>query len=144
VTAVGRDVQRFAVGDRVVALVEGSYRREASAAEALVFPLPPDLDVAAGSTLPVAFLTAYYGLHELAGMRAGHTVLIHAAAGGVGLAAVQLAQRAGATIIATAGSEEKRSRLRDLGVEHVLDSRTPALVEPILAITGGRGIDIAL
>src|SRR5262249_40164765 len=83
-------------------------------------------------------------LNHLGAMRAGEKVLIHAAAGGVGMAAVQLAQRAGAEIFATAGSQEKRSLLRSLGVKHVFDSRSLAFADEILALTGGRGADLVL
>ena len=95
-------------------------------------------------SIPSAFLTAYYGLHTLAGLSAGERVLIHAAAGGVGLAAVQVARMAGAEIFATAGSPEKRAYLASLGVQHVLNSRTLDFAEQIPALTGGRGIDVVL
>ena len=91
---------------------------------------PDGVGFAEAATLPFAFMTADHALHTLGGLRAGETVLIHAGAGGVGMAAIQLAQRAGATIIATAGSETKRALLRSLGVAHVLDSRTLDFVEP--------------
>ena len=124
VVAVGDDVTDVAVGDEVIALVEGGFARHVVAPAHLVFRLPAGLDFAAGASIPIAFLTAQLGLHELAGMGKGDTVLVHAAAGGVGLAAVQLAQRAGATVIGTAGSAEKRAFLRSIGVAHVFDSRS--------------------
>ena len=76
------------------------------------------------ATVPMTFITAQYALHHLGHMRSGDRVLIHAGAGGVGMAAIQLAQQAGAEIFATAGSEEKRALLKKLGVRHVMDSRT--------------------
>src|SRR5262249_7464892 len=93
---------------------------------------------------PVAFLTAHYALNSLARLQPGERVLIHAAAGGVGLAAVQLAQRAGAEIFATAGSEEKRTHLKSLGIKHVMDSRTLAFADEILEKAGGEGVDVVL
>src|SRR5690606_22728155 len=89
-------------------------------------------------------LTTYHALYELAGLREGERVLIHAAAGGVGMAAVQLALRAGAEVFATAGSPEKREFLRRLGVAHVMDSRTLDFAEQVLEATGGRGVDVVL
>ena len=94
--------------------------------------------------IPIAFLTAHHGLHELAGLQRGERVLIHAAAGGVGLAAVALARRAGAVVFATAGSPEKRALLASLGVEHVMDSRSLDFADEIEARTGGRGVDVVL
>ena len=85
---------------------------------------PAGLTDAEAATIPIAFLTAHYALSHLGGMRAGERVLIHAAAGGVGMAAVQLALRAGAEVFATAGSDAKRAVLRAMGVRHVYDSRT--------------------
>ena len=96
------------------------------------------------ATLPIAFLTASYALEHLARMQAGDRVLIHAAAGGVGLAAVQLARRAGAIVFATAGSPRKHEHLRALGVEHVLDSRSLSFAREVMALTGGAGVDIVL
>ena len=94
--------------------------------------------------LPVAFLTAYYGLHRLARLRRGERVLIHAAAGGVGLAAVQLVQRQGAEVFATAGSPAKRELLRKMGVQHVMDSRSLAFADQILEATNGEGVHVVL
>ena len=91
------------------------------------------------AALPVAFLTAMYGLQRLATIGPGKRVLIHAAAGGVGLAAVQLAQRAGAEVLATAGSPAKRDVLRGRGVTHVFDSRSDAFADEVLAATDGAG-----
>jgi acyl transferase domain-containing protein/acyl carrier protein len=145
VTALGGGVQGFAVGDEVVVgLARGAFRRFAIADARFVARKPAWLDVADAVTLPITFLTAVYGLDHLAALRAGERVLIHAGAGGVGLAAIQLAQRAGAEIFATAGSPRKRDYLRSLGVDHVLDSRSLAFVDQIRAITGGRGVDVVL
>ena len=97
-----------------------------------------------GATVPITFLTALYGLHHLGKMVKGSRVLIHAAAGGVGLAAVQLAQRAGAEVFATAGSPEKRRYLSSLGVKHVMDSRSLEFADEILRETKGQGVDVVL
>jgi acyl transferase domain-containing protein/NADPH:quinone reductase-like Zn-dependent oxidoreductase/acyl carrier protein len=144
VTEVGAEVSEFAVGDTVFGYVPGSLASEATAPAAFVAKVPRRLGIEEAAGLPVAFLTAYYGLHRLARLRRGERVLIHAAAGGVGLAAVQLAQRCGARVFATAGSDEKRTLLRSLGVEHVMDSRTLAFADQIAAATAGSGMDVVL
>jgi len=90
------------------------------------------------------FLTAYYALAEVARLQPGERVLIHSAAGGVGLAAVQVAQWLGAEIYATAGSDEKRDFLRDLGLRHVMDSRSLQFADEVRALTGGAGVDVVL
>jgi NAD(P)-dependent dehydrogenase (short-subunit alcohol dehydrogenase family) len=109
-----------------------------------VIAKPARLTIEQAASLPTVFLTAGYGLHDLAGMARGERVLIHAAAGGVGLAAVQIAERAGALVFATAGSHEKREFLRSRGVVNVFDSRSTRYAEEIRACTGGDGIDIVL
>ncbi len=136
ITAVGEGVKDFKVGEEVVALTP-SFNRVTMFSAFVTIPAllavrkPQHLSVEEACTLPVAFLTAYYALHHLGRMSAGERVLIHSAAGGVGLAAIQLAQRAGCEIFATAGSEEKRAFLRSLGVPHVFDSRTLAFADAI-------------
>jgi NADP-dependent 3-hydroxy acid dehydrogenase YdfG/acyl carrier protein len=110
----------------------------------LVQPLPAGISVEEGASFPVAFLTAEYCLSHLAGMRAGNRVLIHAATGGVGMAAVKLAQRAGAEVFATAGSKWKRELLREMGVRHVFNSRSASFADEVLAHTNGRGVDLVL
>ena len=110
----------------------------------LVVAKPPQLSAEEAVTIPITFLTAHYGLNRLAGMGAGERVLIHAAAGGVGMAAVQLAQRAGAEVFATAGSPHKREFLRSLGVTHVMDSRWLDFADEVMELTGGKGVDIVL
>ncbi len=146
VTAVGEGVTRFAVGQRVVAALPDCLASHVTIAEDRLFALDLSADVsgAEGRDHPVAFMTAYYALHELARLRRGERVLIHAATGGVGLAAIQIARWIGAEIHATAGSPAKREHLRALGVTHVHDSRSLAFAEEIRAATGGRGVDVVL
>jgi NADPH:quinone reductase-like Zn-dependent oxidoreductase len=123
VVAVGEGVSRFAAGDEVVAMAKNAFGTHVVAREQFVVRRPEGVTAAQAVAVPSAFLTAAYALERLGRMRRGDRVLVHAAAGGVGLAAVRLAQRAGAEVLATAGSEDKRSFLRSLGVEHVMDSR---------------------
>lgn len=144
VVAVGTDVHRLRVGERVMAVAGGAFASHVVARAELVQPLPDDVGAAEGASFSIAYLTAEFCLGHLARMAAGQHVLIHAAAGGVGLAAVRLAQRAGAIVHATAGSEWKRELLRSLGVAHVHDSRNAAFAAQVLAATGGRGVDVVL
>src|SRR5207247_7948498 len=106
----------------------------------IVAPKPAHLTWEEATTIPIAFMTSWYGLHHLAQLAPGERVLIHAATGGVGLAALQIARQAGAEIFATAGSPEKRDYLRSLGVVHVMDSRTLTFADEVLEITDGRGV----
>ncbi|MBK8323389.1 MAG: SDR family NAD(P)-dependent oxidoreductase [Betaproteobacteria bacterium] len=144
VTEVGAGVRGLAVGERVFAFAPDSLGTECTVAADFVRAIPAGMSPADAAALPVAFLTACYGLHRLAGLGRGERVLIHAAAGGVGLAAVQLALRRGAEVFATAGSEEKRERLRAMGVAHVLDSRSLGFADEILARTAGAGVHVVL
>ena len=144
VAAVGEGVSEFSSGDEVVAVAPGSFSAYVTASADLVARKPAHLSFAEAATIPVAFLTADVTLNRLAKIHAGERVLIHAAAGGVGLAAVAFAQRAGAEIFATAGSPEKRALLKSLGVAHVMDSRSPSFATDIMEITGGRGVDVVL
>jgi acyl transferase domain-containing protein/acyl-CoA synthetase (AMP-forming)/AMP-acid ligase II/acyl carrier protein len=144
ISAVGPGVTDLQVGDEVMAIANGSFSAFAIADARAVVPKPPAFSIGQAATIPIAFLTAYYSLHHLAKLSRGERVLIHAAAGGVGLAAVQLAQRAGAEIFATAGSLEKRAYLKSMRVPHVLDSRSLFFADEIMKITGGRGVDVVL
>jgi acyl transferase domain-containing protein/NADPH-dependent curcumin reductase CurA/NAD(P)-dependent dehydrogenase (short-subunit alcohol dehydrogenase family)/acyl carrier protein len=145
VAAVGTDVDGLAVGDPVLAItLAGAFRSYVTVPAALVVRRPEGLGPEDAATLPIAFLTAQYALVHLAGLRAGERVLIHAAAGGVGLAAVQIAQGVGAHVFATAGSPAKRKLLSDLGVLHIMDSRSLDFGDEVLARTDGRGVDVVL
>ncbi len=109
-----------------------------------VMRIPDETSFAAAATIPVTFVTAIYALGTLGKLQAGEFVLIHAAAGGVGLAAIQYAKLRGATVIATAGSEVKRAFLRLAGADHVLDSRDLGFADAVRAIAGGGGVDVVL
>ncbi len=144
VTALGEGVDAFQVGDEVMGVVPFSFASHARTADYCLVPKPKNIDDCEAATVPITFLTAYYGLIRLAQMQPGERVLIHAGAGGVGLAAIQIAQHIGAEVFATAGSDEKRDYLRSLGVEHVLNSRTVDFADEIMAATGREGVDIVL
>jgi len=144
VEAVGEGVQGVRPGDRVMGVGPGCFGAYVVTRAELVAPVPEGMGFDEAAGIPVAFLTAHHALNRLGGMRAGERVLVHAAAGGVGMAAVQLALRAGAQVIGTAGSAEKRALLRELGVAHVFDSRSLAFAEGIREATGGEGVDLVL
>lgn len=144
VVAVGEEVTDIAVGDEVLALVYGSFVRYVCTDARHAVRIPAGMSFAEAATIPLAFLTAHYSLRHMGRLRAGERILIHTASGGVGLAAVQIAQSLGAEIFATAGNPEKRQFLRDLGIEHVMDSRTLDFAGEIMEITDGAGVDVVL
>lgn len=144
VTRCGPDVRGLAPGDAVLANGPSCFASHVVVKAAHARVLPDGISPEAAATVPVAFFTAWYALVTLGRIAAGETVLIHGGAGGVGLAAIQIARHKGATVIATAGSGAKRSYLRGLGVEHVLDSRSLRFVDEVRALTGGRGVDAVL
>lgn len=144
VAAVGEGVDRFQVGDAVLGVVPYAFASHAITAEYALTPKPAILDYNQACTIPIPFLTAYYALVHLARIQPGERLLIHAGAGGVGLAAIQIAQHIGAEIFATVGSEAKRDYLRSLGVEHLYNSRTLEFGDQILAETHREGVDVVL
>ena len=144
IVAIGPGVEGFMPGEQVLAIPRRGYCSYANAPVNMVFRRPANLSLPQAATLLVAYLTAAYALNHLGRMVAGNRVLIHAAAGGVGLAAVQLCQRAGAEVFATAGSPTKRDHLRQLGVPHVMDSRSLDFASEIRALVGDQGIDLVL
>jgi NADPH:quinone reductase-like Zn-dependent oxidoreductase len=144
VLSVGSTVTRFRPGDRVVAYSREVFSSHTTLPEVFVAPIPAHIEFDGAATIPVAFVTAFYALYHQARIRRGESVLIHAAAGGVGLAAVQLCQLAGAEIWATAGRDEKREFLRAMGVPHVMSSRSMEFVDEIRKQTGGRGVNVIL
>jgi myxalamid-type polyketide synthase MxaB len=144
VVAVGESVSDFKVGDEVIAaLAIGSLGSHAMVKADFVIAKPPDMSYEEAATLTTTFLTASYGLNHLAQIQPGDRVLIHAAAGGVGQAAVQLAQQVGAEIFATA-SPGKWEFLQSMGLKHVLNSRTLDFAQEIMKLTAGQGVDVVL
>ncbi|MGI5478710.1 SDR family NAD(P)-dependent oxidoreductase [Streptomyces lavendofoliae] len=144
VTAVGPGVTETGPSDRVFALTASGLGSDVLAWADFVAPMPDGMSFTEAATLPLAHLTVQYSFDHLARLQPGETVLVHGAAGGVGLAALHHARQRGASVIATAGTEAKRSFLHLLGVEHVLDSRSLAFADEVRQITGGRGVDIVL
>ena len=144
VERVGSGVAGVKSGDRVVALTRfGGYTEAIAVPEAQVFPMPAAMSFEEAAAVPVNYLTAVLMLRHFGNVRKGDRVLVHAAAGGVGMAAIQLCRIAGAEIIGTA-SASKHAALRDAGVAHAIDYRTQDFEHEVKRITGGRGVDIVL
>ena len=145
VTQTGPGVTSVRAGDRVLGIWAGGLGPVAVADERMVARVPAGWSFAQAASVPVVFVTAYYALVDLAGVRAGESVLIHAAAGGVGMAAVQLARHLGAQVFATA-SPAKQALVAGLGVtpDRIASSRTPDFATEFRAATGGRGVDVVL
>nr|WP_321455500.1 polyketide synthase [uncultured Cohaesibacter sp.] len=150
VVAIGEGVTDLKINDPVMTLAPASFASHVTVAEGAVLRLSEDFDLVAAATMPVAFLTSFYALDYLARLEEGEWVLIHGAAGAVGLAAIQIAKWRGARIIATAGNNEKRDFLKMLGADHVLDSRSLDFVDQVRAITreadgaDREGVDVVL
>ncbi len=144
VTAVGEGVERFKVGDAVVGPMENSLSSPINTAADVLGNVPSNLSLAEAAGTPSVFLSAYHALAKLARLAPGETVMVHTGASGFGLAAIQVARALGATVVATAGSEEKRAYLRGLGIDYVGDSRTAKFADEVMEHTGGRGIDVVL
>ncbi|MCC6557896.1 MAG: SDR family NAD(P)-dependent oxidoreductase [Polyangiaceae bacterium] len=145
VLEVGRDVEHVRPGDRVFGLVPGAFAPVVVADARLLRRMPASLSFVEAATLPVSFLTAMFGLQDLGELAPGQRLLVHAAAGGVGMAAVQLARLVGAEVFATA-SRPKWALLRSLGIpeDHIASSRDTSFKESFLSVTGGRGVDVVL
>jgi NADPH2:quinone reductase len=143
VREVGAGVEDRAPGQRVVAVMFfGSHAERAAVPAAATWPIPDDVDLEAAACVPIAVGTADDCLFEFGRLQAGETALIHAGAGGVGMAAIQLAKRAGATVLATASSDERLKRLEEFGLDHGINYRTGDFVASVREITGGRGADV--
>jgi len=144
VTAIGKNVTEFQVGDEVMGVALGALSSLTSAHSDLLIKKPVFLDFTQAASIPTIFLTAYYSLVYLAKLKKGDRILIHAGCGGVGLAAIQIAKWCEADIFATAGSEKKRAYLSQLGIKHVLDSRSLQYGDEIAAITNHQGVNVVL
>lgn len=144
VTRVGSRTGEFSKGDCVVGFGAACFASHVVTHTNALAHKPEDWSFEAAATVPTAFFTVYYALKHLANLQAGERILIHGAAGGVGIAAVQLAVHLGAEVYATAGSEEKRDFVGLLGADHVFDSRTLSYADQILALTNGEGVDVVL
>jgi NADPH2:quinone reductase len=122
----------------------GSHAERVAVAAGATWPIPDGLDVQAAATVPVPFGTADDCLFEFGHLKAGETVLIQAGGGGVGIAAIQLAKRAGATVLSTASSDDKLSRLKEFGLDHGINYKTANFAEEARKLTAGRGVDLVV
>jgi acyl transferase domain-containing protein/NADPH:quinone reductase-like Zn-dependent oxidoreductase/NAD(P)-dependent dehydrogenase (short-subunit alcohol dehydrogenase family)/acyl carrier protein len=144
VIAVGEGVKDFEAGDEVMALAIGGVKSFVTVPAMLAARPPAGVAAGHAAGLPIIFLTALYAFRRVSSLKSGDKVLIHAAAGGVGYAALQLARLSGAEIFATAGTPEKRALVKSWGAHHVLNSRTVEFAAAIETLTGGTGLDVVL
>jgi NADPH2:quinone reductase len=145
VVALGRDVGGFGVGDRVIggaALPAGAFAELAVMDAGTALPAPEGLDDAEAACFHITYQTGWFGLHRRAHLQPGETLLVHAAAGGVGSGAVQLGKAAGARVIGVVGGEQKAAVARDLGADVVVDRHKQDFVTVVKDVTGGRGADV--
>ncbi len=144
IVAVGDGVEGFSIGDEVMGIGKHCFGAYVNVEADDTLHKPQHMTFEEAVTIPVVFYTVYIALRAQADLWPGESILIHSAAGGVGLAAIQYARKVGAEIFATAGTPEKRDYVRALGVEHVMDSRSLAFVEETLAATNDEGVDVIL
>ncbi|RZT98260.1 NADPH2:quinone reductase [Advenella incenata] len=143
ITEVGENVTQFSIGDRVIAGVKnGGYAQEVIAPEQTVFRLPENIPFDIGAHFPTIYGTAYGALKWRANLAEGEVALIHGAAGGSGIAAVEVARALGAIVIATAGSEAKANMVKEHGAHHVFNYRKSNWKEEVIRLTDGRGADV--
>ncbi|MBA3811388.1 MAG: zinc-binding alcohol dehydrogenase family protein [Caulobacteraceae bacterium] len=142
---VGAEAGDLKVGQKVATVgASGSHAELRSVAATSAWPIPGGFDVGQASVIPVTFGTAEECLFEFGALKAGETVLVQAGAGGVGVAAIQLAKRAGATVIATASSDERLARLAPLGLDHPINYRREDVVQSVMRLTGDKGVDLVV
>jgi NADPH2:quinone reductase len=140
---IGSKVTTLKPGQRVTTVnFNGSHAEKRAVFARTAWPVPDSMDIKTAAAIPVPFGTAHDCLFEFGRLKAGETVLVQAGAGAVGLASIQLAKRAGATVIATASSEEKLERLREYGMDHGINYRTQDLVAEVKRLTDNRGADV--
>jgi NADPH2:quinone reductase len=146
VEAIGEGVNKVKPGDRVYVAntVTGAYAEYALALENQVHLLPANITYAQGAGVWIPYGTAYHALYQCTRARAGETVLVHGASGGVGIAAIQMARAMGLTVMGTAGTEKGRDLVKREGAHHVFDHTKPGYREEILKATNGRGVDLIL
>lgn len=144
VKAVGSDVTHVKPGDRVFGLAVFGLATHTLARGGDVRLMPENLSFEAAATLPVVFMTSWHALKTVANLKEKERILVHAGAGGVGMAAIQIAHLLGAEVIASAGSPGKRALLKTMGVRHVIDSRRADFAEVVMEITNGKGVDVVL
>lgn len=144
IVAVGEGVEKLKVGDRVIAFASSCFASHVTTKADCAAILPDAIGYDAAATIPTAFVTAWYALDYLARLEPGETVLIHGAAGGVGLAALQICKLKGAVVIASAGAADKQKLVKAMGADHVVSSRSLKFADDVMRLTGGKGVDVVL
>lgn len=145
VVEVGPEVEHLEVGQRVTTVdMSGSHAELRAVPARVAWPVPEGFDVRKAAAIPVAFGTAHECLFRAGGLTAGETVLIQAGSGGVGVAAIQLAKRAGATVLATGSSGERLGRLGPLGLDHAINYRDEDVAAAVMRLTANRGADLVV
>lgn len=144
VEAVGIDVRGWRPGDPVTALVRGAYAEYVLTRAVTAYRPPSGMSIVEAASLPCVFLTAWYALTKMAGLKPGETALIHAAGSGVGMAGIQIARALGARVLTSAGSDARVARGRQLGAEAGVNYSTQDVAAELHHLTGGRGVDVVL
>ena len=145
VVAVGADVKDFKIGDKAVTTgFNGSHAELRVVMARTAWKIPKGCDVRKAAVVPVPFGTAHDCLFEFGRLKAGETVLVQAGASGVGVAAIQLAKRAGARVLATASSDERLERLKPLGLDHGINYKTSDVVQAVMKITDNKGVNLVV
>jgi NADPH:quinone reductase len=145
IVEVGSEVANLRIGQRVTTVYNfGSHAAMRAVPARNAWPVPAGFDIKLAAAIPVPFGTAHDCLFEFGRLKAGETVLVQAGASGVGVAAIQLAKRAGATVLATASSDERLERLRPLGLDHAINYRSDEVVKSVMKITGNKGVDLVV
>ena len=145
IVEVGSEVSHLKVGQKVVTVnAFGSHAELRAVPARNAWPIPDGFDIRKASAIPVPFGTAHECLFGAGRLKAGETVLVQAGAGAVGIAAIQLAKQAGATVLASASSDERLERLKAFGMDHGINYRRDDLVEQVMKLTGGKGVDLVV
>ena len=145
IVALGEGVSRYEVGDQVCALVAGGgYAEYAVVHEDNALPIPSGLSLEEAGAIPETFFTVWTNVFQRGGLKKGESFMVHGGTSGIGTTAIQLAKAFGATVLATAGSDEKCAACRDLGADHAINYRTEDFVAAAKAATGGRGVNLIL
>ncbi|HGY55104.1 MAG TPA: SDR family NAD(P)-dependent oxidoreductase, partial [Caldithrix abyssi] len=144
VIRVGEGVDHLKEGDEVIGMAPHTFGKYVTTLADLIVKKPDTVNFDQGATIPITYLTAYYAMHYLGRLQKGERILIHAGAGGVGQAAIRIAQMIGAEVYTTAGSEEKHAFLREMGVTHIYNSRSLDFADQIMEDTRGEGVDMVL
>jgi NADPH2:quinone reductase len=144
IEALGADVTGLSVGQKVIAFGYPSYATLTAVPATRVIPLPDSIDLDEAAALPIIYQTAYHMLHTVKRIKAGETVLVYAAAGGVGTAVIQLGKLAGIKMIGLTSTDEKASEITAQGIDHVINYKKEKVVERVLELTDGKGVDLIL